>query len=72
MRRASYCVEPLQNPGAVAAYPYPIDAARLPDIVRRLEEMSQIIQSWEKQIPPTLFQDNAPMPEPVLRVTPAL
>lgn len=72
MRRASYCVEPLQNPGAVAAYPYPIDAARLPDIVRRLEEMSQIIQSWEKQIPPTLFQDDAPMPEPVLRVTPAL
>jgi predicted acylesterase/phospholipase RssA len=62
----------LQNPPLPLKYPYPRNDPWFGDAARRIEDLGRVISGWKKMEPPLLFQTDAPIPEPVLRVTPEI
>ncbi|MGH8569115.1 MAG: hypothetical protein ACREXU_14165, partial [Gammaproteobacteria bacterium] len=67
-----FYLELLHNPPLPSKYPYPRDDPWFEDAARRIKDLGGAIREWKKMKPPLLFQTDAPIPEPVLRVMPEI
>jgi predicted acylesterase/phospholipase RssA len=67
-----FYMEALENPDIIARYPYPRDATWCCEARSRLTSLIDLVNRLKKQLPPELFAQEPPLPEPVLRVTPEL
>lgn len=53
-------------------FPYQRDEVWLEQAERRLRQMGELVSEFKKATPPILFEEDAPLPEPVLRVMPEI
>jgi predicted acylesterase/phospholipase RssA len=72
MRRYPFYMRTLGSPPLNPGFPYQRDIAWLADAKQRMDQMGELISGFQKLAPPVLFADEAPLPEPVLRVTPEI
>jgi predicted acylesterase/phospholipase RssA len=72
MNKNPFYLSTLRNRPLKTEFPYQRDEVWLEEAEQRLILMGELISGFKKLNPPALFEEDAPLPEPVLRVTPEI
>jgi hypothetical protein len=72
MNKNPFYIRTLSRPPLKSEFPYQRNEVWLEEAAKRLRRMGDLISDFKKANPPTLFEEDAPIPEPVLRVMPEI
>jgi predicted acylesterase/phospholipase RssA len=72
MNKNPFYIRTLSCPPLKSEFPYQRDKGWLEEAAKRLRRMGELIGDFKKANPPNLFEEDAPIPEPVLRVMPEI
>jgi len=72
MNKNPFYLSTLRNRPLKMEFPYQRSEVWLEEAEQRLRRMGELISGFKKSNPPALFEEDAPLPEPVLRVTPEI
>jgi hypothetical protein len=72
MNKNPFYLSTLANRPLNMEFPYQRSEVWLEEAEQRLLRMGELISGFKKSNPPALFEEDAPLPEPVLRVTPEI